>query len=91
MEKIINYFGFLCLFLISLGISLQAQSPLLPHYGGVDVHFTGMADCFRQTVKYKGVLGLWSGLTPSLLKVRFYFHPSQIYPEGIKTVLDSWG
>lgn len=37
-----------------------------------------MADCFRQTVKNKGVLGLWSGLTPSLLKVRFCFHPSQI-------------
>ncbi|KAM4878727.1 solute carrier family 25 member 43 isoform 2-T2 [Sylvia borin] len=48
---------------------MQAQSPWLPHYGGVDVHFTGMADCFRQTVKNKGVLGLWSGLTPSLLKL----------------------
>lgn len=55
----------------------QAQSPWLPHYGAVDVHFTGMADCFRQTVKNKGVLGLWSGLTPSLLKVRFCFHPHQ--------------
>ncbi|NXH15065.1 S2543 protein, partial [Bucco capensis] len=52
---------------------MQAQSPWLPHYGAVDVHFTGMADCFRQTVKYKGVLGLWSGLTPSLLKIVPYF------------------
>ncbi|XP_009574468.1 PREDICTED: solute carrier family 25 member 43 [Fulmarus glacialis] len=52
---------------------MQAQSPWLPHYGAVDVHFTGMADCFRQTVKNKGVLGLWSGLTPSLLKIVPYF------------------
>lgn len=52
---------------------MQAQSPWLPHYGGVDVHFTGMADCFRQTVKNKGVLGLWRGLTPSLLKIVPYF------------------
>ncbi|XP_017672741.1 solute carrier family 25 member 43 [Pipra filicauda] len=52
---------------------MQAQSPWLPHYGGVDVHFTGMADCFRQTVKNKGVLGLWNGLTPSLLKIVPYF------------------
>ncbi|KYO38209.1 solute carrier family 25 member 43 [Alligator mississippiensis] len=52
---------------------MQAQSPYLPHYGGVDVHFTGMIDCFRQTVKHKGVLGLWSGLTASLLKVVPYF------------------
>uniref|UniRef100_A0A8D2NQ79 Solute carrier family 25 member 43 n=1 Tax=Zonotrichia albicollis TaxID=44394 RepID=A0A8D2NQ79_ZONAL len=52
---------------------MQAQSPWLPHYGGVDVHFTGMADCFRQTVKHKGVLGLWRGLTPSLLKIVPYF------------------
>ncbi|KFU89246.1 Solute carrier family 25 member 43, partial [Chaetura pelagica] len=52
---------------------MQAQSPWLPHYGAVDVHFTGMVDCFRQTVKNKGVLGLWSGLTPSLLKIVPYF------------------
>ncbi|KAM9538218.1 solute carrier family 25 member 43 [Guaruba guarouba] len=52
---------------------MQAQSPWLPHYGAVDVYFTGMADCFRQTVKNKGVLGLWSGLTPSLLKIVPYF------------------
>ncbi|XP_068813732.1 solute carrier family 25 member 43 [Struthio camelus] len=52
---------------------MQAQSPWLPHYGAVDVHFTGMTDCFRQTVKNKGVLGLWSGLTPSLLKIVPYF------------------
>lgn len=51
----------------------QAQSPWLPHCGAVDVHFTGMADCFRQTMKNKGVLGLWSGLTPSLLKIVPYF------------------
>ncbi|NWQ80409.1 S2543 protein, partial [Columbina picui] len=35
---------------------MQAQSPWLPHYGAVDVHFTGMADCFRQTVKNKGIV-----------------------------------
>ncbi|XP_048815758.1 solute carrier family 25 member 43 [Lagopus muta] len=52
---------------------MQAQSPWLPHCGMVDVHFTGMADCFRQTVNNKGVLGLWSGLTPSLLKIVPYF------------------
>ncbi|NWI99748.1 S2543 protein, partial [Crypturellus undulatus] len=51
----------------------QAQSPWLPHYGAVDVHFTGMTDCFRQTVKNKGVLGLWRGLTPSLLRIVPYF------------------
>ncbi|KFP77599.1 Solute carrier family 25 member 43, partial [Apaloderma vittatum] len=52
---------------------MQAQSPWLPHYGAVDIYFTGMTDCFRQTVKNKGVLGLWSGLTPSLLKIVPYF------------------
>ncbi|XP_039345656.1 solute carrier family 25 member 43 [Mauremys reevesii] len=52
---------------------MQAQSPCLPHYGGVDVHFTGMVDCFRQTIKTKGVLGLWCGLTANLLKIVPYY------------------
>ncbi|XP_075429467.1 solute carrier family 25 member 43 [Ascaphus truei] len=52
---------------------MQAQSQALPHCGGVDVHFNGMLDCFRQTVKTKGVLGLWNGLTANLLKVVPYF------------------
>ncbi|KAG9463867.1 hypothetical protein GDO78_020914, partial [Eleutherodactylus coqui] len=52
---------------------MQAQSPILPHYGGVDVHFNGMIDCFRQIVKTKGVFSLWNGLTANLLKVVPYF------------------
>ncbi|KAK6473697.1 solute carrier family 25 member 43-like isoform X1 [Huso huso] len=52
---------------------MQAQSPVLPHYGGVDVHFTGMVDCFRQVVKAQGFLGLWNGLTANLLKIVPYF------------------
>ncbi|XP_005368951.1 solute carrier family 25 member 43 [Microtus ochrogaster] len=52
---------------------MQAQSPYLPHHGGVDVHFSGAVDCFRQIVKTQGVLGLWSGLTANLLKVVPYF------------------
>lgn len=47
----------------------QAQSPCLPHNGGVDVHFAGLVDCFKQTVKTKGVLALWNGLTANLLRV----------------------
>ena len=47
----------------------QAQSSHLPHYGGVDVHFTGMLDCFRQVIKTKGILTLWSGLTANMVKV----------------------
>ncbi|XP_053230623.1 solute carrier family 25 member 43 [Podarcis raffonei] len=52
---------------------MQAQSPCLPHYGGVDVHFAGMVDCFKQTVKTKGVLALWNGLTANLLRIVPYF------------------
>ncbi|XP_062039526.1 solute carrier family 25 member 43 [Lepus europaeus] len=52
---------------------MQAQSPCLPHYGGVDVHFSGAVDCFRQIVKTQGVLGLWNGLTANLLKIVPYF------------------
>ncbi|XP_073417070.1 solute carrier family 25 member 43 [Dendrobates tinctorius] len=52
---------------------MQAQSQVLPHCGGVDVHFNGVLDCFRQIVKTKGVLGLWSGLTANLVKVVPYF------------------
>ncbi|EMP35393.1 Solute carrier family 25 member 43 [Chelonia mydas] len=52
---------------------MQAQSPCLPHYGGVDIRFTGMVDCFRQTVKTKSVLGLWCGLTANLLKIVPYY------------------
>ncbi|EPY80821.1 ADP/ATP translocase 2 [Camelus ferus] len=49
---------------------MQAQSPYLPHCGGVDVHFSGAVDCFRQVVKAQGVLGLWNGLAANLLKVQ---------------------
>ncbi|EGV98370.1 ADP/ATP translocase 2 [Cricetulus griseus] len=49
---------------------MQAQSPYLPNCGGVDVHFSGAVDCFRQIVKTQGALGLWSGLTANLLKVQ---------------------
>nr|XP_056715550.1 solute carrier family 25 member 43 [Euleptes europaea] len=52
---------------------MQAQSPCLPHHGGVDVHFAGLIDCFKQTVKTKGVLALWNGLTANLLRVVPYF------------------
>ncbi|KAM4662554.1 solute carrier family 25 member 43 [Discoglossus pictus] len=52
---------------------MQAQSLVLPHCGGVDVHFNGMLDCFRQTVKTKGLTGLYSGLTANLLKIVPYF------------------
>ncbi|KAM7045360.1 solute carrier family 25 member 43 [Molossus nigricans] len=52
---------------------MQAQSPFLPHCGGVDVHFSGAMDCFRQIVKSQGVLGLWNGLAANLLKIVPYF------------------
>ncbi|XP_011832596.1 PREDICTED: solute carrier family 25 member 43 [Mandrillus leucophaeus] len=52
---------------------MQAQSPYLPHSGGVDVHFSGAVDCFRQIVKAQGILGLWNGLTANLLKIAPYF------------------
>ncbi|XP_044124381.1 solute carrier family 25 member 43 [Bufo gargarizans] len=52
---------------------MQAQSQILSHCGGGDVHFNGVLDCFRQIVKTKGVLSLWSGLTANLLKVVPYF------------------
>ncbi|XP_070462130.1 solute carrier family 25 member 43 isoform X2 [Equus przewalskii] len=52
---------------------MQAQSPYLPHCGGVDVHFSGAVDCFRQIVKAQGILGLWNGLTANLLKIGPYF------------------
>uniref|UniRef100_A0AAY4E7S8 Solute carrier family 25 member 43 n=1 Tax=Denticeps clupeoides TaxID=299321 RepID=A0AAY4E7S8_9TELE len=52
---------------------MQAQSARLPHYGGVDVHFSGMIDCFRQVIKTKGVLALWSGFTANLVKIVPYF------------------
>lgn len=52
---------------------MQAQSLLLPHCGGVDVHFNGMIDCFRQVIKNKGVMALWSGLTANMVKIVPYF------------------
>ncbi|XP_062332729.1 solute carrier family 25 member 43 [Osmerus eperlanus] len=48
---------------------MQAQSPHLPHCGGADVHFTGLTDCFRQVIKNKGIMALWSGLTANLVKI----------------------
>ncbi|XP_029021344.1 solute carrier family 25 member 43 [Betta splendens] len=52
---------------------MQAQSARLPHCGGVDVHFSGMADCFVQVVKNKGILSLWNGLTANTIKIVPYF------------------
>ncbi|XP_054648455.1 solute carrier family 25 member 43 [Dunckerocampus dactyliophorus] len=52
---------------------MQAQSSRLPHVGGVDVHFSGVTDCFAQVVKNKGILSLWSGLTASTIKIVPYF------------------
>ncbi|XP_013922217.1 PREDICTED: solute carrier family 25 member 43 [Thamnophis sirtalis] len=50
-----------------------AQSSHLPCSGGVDVRFSGVIDCFKQTVKTKGVLALWNGLTANLLRIVPYF------------------
>ncbi|KAM4621229.1 solute carrier family 25 member 43 [Polymixia lowei] len=52
---------------------MQAQSARLPHFGGADVHFTGMMDCFQQVVKNKGILSLWSGFTANTIKIVPYF------------------
>ncbi|XP_006872186.1 PREDICTED: solute carrier family 25 member 43 [Chrysochloris asiatica] len=52
---------------------MQAHSPFLPHCGGVDIHFSGVVDCFWQIIKTQGILGLWNGLTPNLLKIVPYF------------------
>lgn len=52
---------------------MQAQSAHLPHCGGVDVHFGGVVDCFRQVIKTKGVLTLWTGLTANMVKIVPYF------------------
>lgn len=53
---------------------LQAQSKLTNDAKLVqaDVQFNGMLDCFRQTVKVNGVLGLWRGTTANLAKVAPY-------------------
>ncbi|XP_030596107.1 solute carrier family 25 member 43 [Archocentrus centrarchus] len=48
---------------------MQAQSPRLPHFGGVDVHFTGMMDCFIQVIRNNGVFSLWNGLTANTIKI----------------------
>lgn len=34
-----------------------------------DVEFDGMIDCFRQTIKKKGILALWAGTLANLAKV----------------------
>ncbi|KAF7228475.1 solute carrier family 25 member 43 [Nothobranchius furzeri] len=52
---------------------MQAQSAHLPHFGGADVHFTGVIDCFMQVVKTKGILALWNGLTANTIKIVPYF------------------
>ncbi|XP_007555150.1 solute carrier family 25 member 43 [Poecilia latipinna] len=48
---------------------MQAQSSRLPHFGGVDVHFSGTMDCFMQVIRNKGVLSLWNGLTANMIKI----------------------
>lgn len=55
---------------LSLPALFQAQSARLPHLGGVDVHFSGMTDCFAQIVKHKGILSLWNGITANMIKVQ---------------------
>ncbi|XP_048883913.1 solute carrier family 25 member 43 [Brienomyrus brachyistius] len=52
---------------------MQAQSALLPQAGSVDVHFSGMLDCFRQTVRSNGFLSLWNGLAANTAKIIPYF------------------
>ncbi|XP_018589282.2 solute carrier family 25 member 43 [Scleropages formosus] len=52
---------------------MQAQSTKLPHCGGVDVHFSGVLDCFRQVIKTNGFLSLWNGLTANTAKIVPYF------------------
>ncbi|KAL7885891.1 hypothetical protein AOLI_G00061860 [Acnodon oligacanthus] len=52
---------------------MQAQSPFLPHCGGVDVHFTGMINCFREVIRTKGMLSLWSGFTANTVKIVPYY------------------
>lgn len=56
--------------LIFTVILFQAQSARLPHFGGVDVHFSGVTDCFIQVVRNKGILSLWNGLTANTIKVQ---------------------
>jgi solute carrier family 25 protein 43 len=56
---------------------LQAQAKRLDGKAdakmvGADVEFNGMVDCFRQTVKKNGILGLWKGTTANLAKVAPY-------------------
>jgi solute carrier family 25 protein 43 len=54
---------------------LQAQSKALAAGHGdmnPDVQFNGMVDCFVQTVKKKGIFGLWAGTTANLAKVAPY-------------------
>ncbi|TNN44288.1 Solute carrier family 25 member 43 [Liparis tanakae] len=53
-------------------LAAGAQSARLPHFGGVDVHFSGMIDCFVQVVKSKGIFSLWNGLTANTIKVCLY-------------------
>lgn len=60
-------------FLFSLSFLSQAQSARLPHFGGVDVHFTGMIDCFIQVVRNKGILSLWTGLTANTIKASWTY------------------
>ncbi|KAI4885346.1 hypothetical protein NFI96_001378 [Prochilodus magdalenae] len=52
---------------------MQAQSPFLPHCGGVDVHFTGMINCFKEVIRTKGMLSLWSGFTANTVKIVPYY------------------
>ncbi|XP_076877260.1 solute carrier family 25 member 43 [Brachyhypopomus gauderio] len=52
---------------------MQAQSLLLPHCGGVDVHFNGVISCFRQVINTKGILSLWSGITANTVKIVPYY------------------
>lgn len=51
---------------------LQAQSDTVSEGMRPDVQFTGMVDCFKQTIKTNGIIGLWSGTIANLAKVAPY-------------------
>lgn len=46
------------------------QAPTVPASGGkVEMKYTGLAQCFRTIFKEEGMIGLYGGLTPHLLRV----------------------
>eukprot|EP01029_Cantina_marsupialis_P029208 TRINITY_DN779947_c0_g1_i1.p1 TRINITY_DN779947_c0_g1~~TRINITY_DN779947_c0_g1_i1.p1 ORF type:complete len:333 (-),score=70.07 TRINITY_DN779947_c0_g1_i1:141-1139(-) len=51
---------------------MQAQARGAAGVVKTDVQFDGMLDCFRQTVKKNGIMGMWKGTTANLAKVAPY-------------------